>query len=158
MRERAEAKGGAGVPSHATVASFLEIWRGQVEKLWPGEGDLPPTIKDGLGLALCKHMVLVNSSSGGPASGGGGGSSGSGSGSGGGGFDTLRYFPERELPSDPAARFKALFAARGSWKEGDLIPFIEPLAEPPHRKLMDLVATFCRVTNNPDKTRTFSQR
>jgi hypothetical protein len=70
----------------------------------------------------------------------------------------VTYFPEAELPSDPAARFKVLFALRGSWREAELLPFVEPLAQPPHRKLMDLVATFCRMTNNPDKSRSFSKK
>jgi hypothetical protein len=70
----------------------------------------------------------------------------------------LRYFPEAELPAEPAARFTALFSARPVWREAELLPFVEPLAQPPHRKLLDLVATHCRVTNHADGTRTFSAR
>ena len=70
----------------------------------------------------------------------------------------VRYFPADELPADPAARFAALFALRASWPEAELVPYVEPLAAPPHRKLMDLIATFCRVTVGRDKGRSFSKR
>jgi len=135
-REKAEARGGSDVHNHGSIAGFLSAWQATVERAWPGSsGEAPSPIKEGLTLLpLCRSIVLVESG------------------------DTLRYFPERELPAEPSARFRALFSVRSSWREVDLLPFLEPLAHPPHRKLMDLVATYCRVTNNPDKTRLFSQR
>ncbi len=116
---------------HCALPAFLDKWHSRVEALWPG---WPAPGRGTWPLELCRQLLLVD------------------------GGDAVTYFPEAELPSDPAARFKALFALRPSWREGELLPFLEPLAQPPHRKLMDLVATFCRVTNNPDKTRTFSKK
>ena len=130
-RSEAEAR---GQPFHALAPAFLASWRALLERVWP-PGSAEPLPE--LSLQLLADRVLLDASCS-PAQ--------------------LRYFPEAELSTEPAQRFKALFQARASWRDAELIPFLEPIAHPPHRKLMDMVAMFCRVTFAPDKTRSFSER
>lgn len=44
-----------------------------------------------------------------------------------GGEEFLRHFPAAALPTDPAARFAALFAARPRWELPDLEPYLADL-------------------------------
>ena len=138
LREAAEARGWArgGGRGHCALGVFLEQWHGLVEALWPS---YPPPPRSAWPLEAARALLLVEAG-------------------GAGGLDAVTYFPEAELPAEPGARFRALFAQRSAWREAELLPYVEPLAQPPHRKLMDLVATYCRVTNNADRSRTFSKK
>ncbi len=145
LRAAFEARGGGGATpgarAHGLLRPFLDAWRSEVEALWPsplGAGEVEAAAAPG---ALATLALLDAPTAPGAAT-----------------ATPLRYFPEAELPAEPAARFAALFAARPIWREADLLPYVEPLAQPPHRKLLDLVATHCRVTNHGDGSRTFSAR
>ena len=138
MRDAAEGSGSSKSwgGAHGSAAAFVERWHARAEALWPA---FPTPPREAWPLALCSSLALFDRL-------------------GGTGQETVTYYPEAELPSDPAARFAALFGVRRSWREEDLTPFVQPLAQPPLRKLLDLVANFCRVTNEPGGKRSFSKK
>jgi hypothetical protein len=117
-------------------AQFERVWAADVERVWPS-APAPPVAADWL-----RGIVLFVAPPQAPP---------------GAQKTHVKYFPEDALPSDPAARFKALFDQRPLWAEADLLPFVEPLATP-YRKLMDIVATHSRVSIAKDKSRAFSKK
>ena len=138
---RADAEMRGGVPQNAPHTYWPVLhaaWAKAVERTWP-PGGAAALAADALTVALLRDCVLIDSST--------AATTGAG----------VRYFPEDELSANPPERFKQLFAARATWQEADLYPFLERLSAP-FRKLTDMVATFCRVTISDDKTRTFSKK
>jgi sister chromatid cohesion protein DCC1 len=63
---------------------------------------------------MLRGEVLLEEAGGGGGGGGGRGASERG----------LKRFPASALPSEPAARFQALFAERGRWEASDLEPYL----------------------------------
>jgi sister chromatid cohesion protein DCC1 len=63
---------------------------------------------------------------------------------------TLTYFPASTLPTDPGARFGALFAVRAKWSANDIEPFLSDIAV--NGKERDkLLLKFCRTVREDGK-------
>ena len=135
---RAEALS-SGSLTHGSWAVFLAAWTTDIENIWPSSSSIPSVNAD-----LLRNIVyyVVPPPMAPPGA----------------QKTHFHYFPADELPAEPAPRFAALFKARATWGETEFLPFVEALAAPPHRKLMDLVATFCRVSIGKDKSRSFSKK
>lgn len=73
------------------------------------------------------------------------------------GTPCVAYFPEGELPRDPAQRFRKLFARKAQWSPEDLGPYVAPLAGP-GRSAVDLLLRYTRVTTMPNGDKVHSQR
>ncbi len=96
------------------LADFLPAWAAACPP------ELPPS-QD-----MLRGEALVE----GAASSSAGGSSRRGSEDGAAGVAKVRHFPASALPRDPAARFAALFAARGRWVRADLEPYLAGMCVP----------------------------
>ncbi|KAK9469739.1 sister chromatid cohesion protein Dcc1 [Lipomyces arxii] len=57
--------------------------------------------------------------------------------------NTIKYLPSAWLPTDPAARFERLFAAKSTWLVDDIVPFILPI-EPDRARINTLFMKFAK--------------
>ncbi|BDA43076.1 Sister chromatid cohesion protein DCC1 [Coccomyxa sp. Obi] len=75
-----------------------------------------------------------------------------------GGEKLLCHFPAAALPTDPASRFAALFAARPRWELPDLEPYLADL-QVPGRSAEFLLLTYARASQeNPSAPVVYSAR
>ncbi|MDP2438100.1 MAG: sister chromatid cohesion protein DCC1 [archaeon] len=72
-------------------------------------------------------------------------------------IEALETLNESELPQDPRLRFKALFQKQNSWRDVELLPFIEPLVTPTV-DLNALLVKFSRSVQDPLGSRHYYPR
>ncbi|EIE26940.1 hypothetical protein COCSUDRAFT_32309 [Coccomyxa subellipsoidea C-169] len=75
-----------------------------------------------------------------------------------GGEDMLRHLPAAAMPTDPAARFAALFAVKPRWELPDLEPYLADL-QVPGRSAEFLLLTYARASqDSPSAPLVYSAR